>query len=157
MAPLWLSSVAIVLASAALLYAWRVAVVLNSRIKVLLDRYEDGLDAGWKRDLDHRLMLMNELITEGLLHGKRREERARGVVRGALKRLDEAGVEDPSVEAEAEELGVGDGEDGIPAELPAMYGVLEPGRSRDQPGVREPSPIPGMDLAEYEAFIAEGA
>jgi len=147
-----LAGVAIAVASVALLYTWRVTVANEYRIHALEKGFDEGFDAVWKRDLDHRLLLMGELITEGLLHAKRREERARGVVRGALKRLDEAGVEDPSVEAEADELGVGDGEDGIPALLPTVHDALEVGEV-----LYEDSPVPGLDMAEWKAFLGEEA
>jgi len=143
--------VALVLALAALLHTWRVAVVLHARIKELAGSFGEGFDAGWKRDLDQRLTLMRELITEGLLHAKRREERARGVVRGALKRLDEAGVDDPSVEAEAEELGVGDAGDGEGTWLPPLPDALASGPTLD-----EVSPIPGLTMAEYQTLLGEG-
>jgi len=151
MAPLWISVVALVVATGGLLYAWRVLVVLSTRIGLLEARYGAGTDPVWTRNVDHRLMLMQELITEGLLNAKRREERSRGVVRGALKRLDEAGVEDPSVGAEAEELGVGDGEDGIPALMPPVYDPVE-----SSPVLYEDSPIPGLSMAEYKELLSEG-
>jgi len=143
-----LAAFAIVLSTGALLYAWRVLVVLSVRIKLLELLSEDVPDAVWKRDLEHMLRLMDERITEESRHGKRREERARGVVRGALKRLDEAGVRDPSVEAEAEELGIGDGEDGIPEFMSPMPDAVE-----GSPVFYEDSPIPGLSVEEYKALL----
>jgi len=138
----------IVLASAALLYVWRVAVVLRDRINALAVRVAREADAGWKRDVDQKLVLMHELLSEGLLHAKRREERARGVVRGALKRLDEAGVEDAAVEAEADELGVGDGEVGDTFQMPRLQDDMA-----DQLALDETSPIPGLSVAESKALL----
>ena len=152
MVPLLIAIGALVLSAATFLYVWRVAVVFLGRFKALEGRYEDGFDSVWKRDQEHKLLLMDSLITEGLLHAKRREERARGVVRGALKRLDEAGVEDASVEAEADELGVGTGEDGIGEWMPNV-----PDLTGIPPEDTAESPIPGLSYAEYQTLLGERA
>jgi len=152
MAPFWIALSALLLSCLALLCIWRVIVVVAVRFHLLEERYKDGFDSVWKRDQEHKLLLMDSLITEGLLHAKRREERARGVVRGALKRLDEAGVEDASVEAEADELGVGTGEDGIGEWMPAV-----PELTGIPPEDTAESPIPGLSMAECQTLLGERA
>jgi len=147
-----IASVALVIASAALLYTWRVVFVYNHRITALEMLPEDVPDSVWKRDMEHMLRLMDERITEGIAHAKRREERSRGVVRGALKRMDAAGLDDPALEAEAEELGVGDAEDGAGTWLPPLPDVVASG-----PVLDEVSPIPGLTMAEYQTLLGEGA
>jgi len=140
---------ALVAAAATFLHTWKVAAVHSERFEHLDRRFADGLDSVWKTDLEHRLVIMDSAIETGLLRAKRSEERTRGIVRSALKKLDEAGFEDPALEAEAEQLQLEHGAGSEVRELhPVPDGVVDD-QSNDVP-----SGIPGLSESEVQALKA---
>lgn len=139
---------ALAASTAALLYTWRVAVRYTSTWEVVR-REIDGALGRWKNEVEQHLELLDSELEMGVKRVKRTEDRIRAVVRSALKKLDDAGIEDPALEAEAEEIQLGDGEG---SSVFPMHPMPE-GMVVDQPDDR-PSGIPGLTENEVQALKA---
>jgi len=143
MVTLTASIAALVAAAATLLYTWRVAVRCTASVKEVSRQIGDTFDYDWKHAVDAHLELLDSELEMGVKRVKRTEDRIRAVVRSALKKLDEAGIEHPALEAEAEELQLDDGEGGPDSWVQPLPAGLEDGSEGNRP-----SGIPG--LTEHE-------
>ena len=93
-----------------------------------LDTLSDRLDAHSERITETRAA-----VAHGIQHAERIERRIKGTVRRAIEELED-GVT-PALRAEAEELGLFDGDGGYEGTVPPVPGVLGEDQASSVPGV----------------------